>query len=177
MILVEPEVFYDKRGFFMEAYKKKDYEENGLPGYFVQENHSASAKGTMRGLHYQKDPMSQGKLMRVVQGKIFDVAVDIRIGSPTYGRYITCTLSSENKHALYIPPGFAHGFCTQSKEAFVTYHTTEMYAPEFERGIIWNDPEIGINWPVRNPILSKKDASYPSLSDADNNYRYEGNII
>lgn len=175
MILVEPEVFYDKRGSFMEAYKKKDFEENGIPGIFVQENHSVSSKGTLRGMHYQKDPMSQGKLVRAVQGKIFDVAVDIRIGSPTYGKYVSCTLSSKNKQALYIPRGFAHGFCTQSKEAIVTYHTTERYAPDLERGIIWNDKTIGIEWPVRNPILSKKDASYPPIKDADNNYQYGGN--
>ncbi len=173
VILVEPEVFRDGRGFFMEVYKKSDFEELGIGGCFVQENHSLSTRNTLRGLHYQKEPMAQGKLVRVVRGEIFDVAVDIRKGSPTYGGHVSKILSDENKLMLYIPEGFAHGFCVLSDDAEVTYLTTEVYAPECERGILWNDEELAIEWPIQNPRVSGKDAHQPKLEDADINFEYK----
>lgn len=173
VILVEPEVFRDGRGFFMEVYKKSDFEELGIGGCFVQENHSLSTRNTLRGLHYQKEPRAQGKLVRVVRGEIFDVAVDIRKGSPTYGGYVSRILSDENRLMIYIPAGFAHGFCVLSDEAEVVYLTTEVYAPECDRGIIWDDEELAIDWPIQNPIVSGKDASQPKLGDADINFRYK----
>jgi len=172
VVLIKPKVFRDNRGFFMELYKKTDFTEFGIDKTFVQVNHSLSTKGTLRGLHYQKEPMAQGKLVRAVRGKIFDVAVDIRKGSPTYGEYVSKILSSENKLMLYIPEGFAHGFCVLSDEAEVTYLTTEVYAPECVRGIIWNDEDLAIDWPIKNPIVSVRDANQPKLRDADINFEY-----
>ena len=172
VILVEPKVFRDDRGFFMETYRRNDFVEFGIDKYFVQVNHSLSTKDTLRGLHYQKEPMAQGKLIRVVRGEIFDVGVDIRQGSPTYGRYVSQILSNVNRLMLYIPQGFAHGFCVLSDEAEVTYLTTEVYAPEYERGITWDDGEIAISWPIKNPIVSEKDAGQPNLRDADINFEY-----
>jgi len=173
VIVIDPKVILDDRGFFMETYKKTDYEKAGIPDYFVQENHSLSSKGTLRGLHYQKDPKAQGKLVRALKGEIFDVAVDIRQQSPTYGKYVTANLSETNRRMLYVPTGFAHGFCVLSEQAEVCYLTTEVYAPEQDRGIIWNDPEIGIKWPINNPVLSPKDLKHPTLKNADNNYAYK----
>lgn len=173
VVIIEPKVLPDERGFFMETYKKTDYEKAGIKDYFVQENHSRSSRGTLRGLHYQKDPKAQGKLVRALKGEIFDVAVDIRQGSPTYGKYVSADLSEENRCILYVPAGFAHGFCVVSPEAEVTYLTTEVYAPEQDRGIIWNDPDIGIKWPINNPVLSPKDLKHPNLKNADNNYSYK----
>lgn len=172
VVLIDPKVFLDDRGFFMEVYKKTDYEKAGIKDLFVQENCSLSSKGTLRGLHYQKDPKAQGKLVRVLKGKIFDVAVDIRRGSPFYGKYVSATLSEENRRIIYIPAGFAHGFCVLSRRAEVSYLTTEVYAPELDRGIKWDDPQIGIKWPVKKPLLSRKDLSHPTLDAADNNYSY-----
>jgi len=163
VILIEPMVFPDERGFFMESYKYSEFSAFGIKERFVQDNHSRSTKGVLRGLHYQKHPKAQGKLVRVVVGEIFDVGVDIRKGSPTYGKWVGERLSVENKWMLYIPPGFAHGFCVLSEEAEVLYKTTEEYAPEYDAGIIWNDPEIGIEWPIEHPILSPKDAALPML--------------
>ena len=174
VILIEPRVFQDERGFFKETYKYSEFAAFGITERFVQDNHSRSVKGVLRGLHYQNPPKAQGKLVRVIVGGIFDVAVDIRVGSPTYGKWVGVKLSAENKRMLYIPPGFAHGFCVLSDVAEVVYKVTEEYAPECEAGIIWNDPEIGIAWPIERPILSPKDAAWPPLREAINGFRYYG---
>ncbi len=165
VVLIEPRVFPDERGFFMETYKYSEFAAFGIREEFVQDNHSRSVKGVLRGLHYQRAPKAQGKLVRVVVGEIFDVGVDIRKGSPTYGKWVGERLSAENKRMLYIPPGFAHGFCVLSEVAEVLYKTTEEYAPEYDAGIRWNDPEIGIRWPIEHPILSQKDAALPRLRE------------
>jgi len=174
VLLIEAQTFEDQRGFFLETYKRSVFTAHGISNPFVQDNYSYSVKGVLRGLHYQKHPKAQGKLVEVIQGEIFDVAVDLRRGSPTYGRWIGVMLSDKNHQMLYVPVGFAHGFCVLSDEADVVYKVTAEYAPEFERGIIWNDPEIGIQWPIENPLLSAKDARLPFLRDADNNFVYEG---
>lgn len=174
VVLIEPKVFQDGRGFFMETYKFSDFAAFGIAERFVQDNHSRSKKSVIRGLHYQNPPKAQGKLVRAVVGEIFDVAVDIRRGSPTYGKWVGEKLSSENKRMLYTPPGFAHGFCVLSAEAEVVYKVTEEYAPEHEAGIIWNDPDIGISWPIANPIISEKDAALPCLKEAENRFIYNG---
>ena len=172
VILIEPKVFQDERGFFMETYKYSDFAAFGIAERFVQDNHSRSVKGVLRGLHYQNPPHAQGKLIRVVVGEIFDVAVDIRKGSPTYGKWVGVKLSAENRRMLYIPPGFAHGFCVLSDVAEVVYKVTAEYAPECEAGIIWNDPGIGIEWPIKHPIISSKDAQWPTLREAVNGFNY-----
>ncbi|MCD6319804.1 MAG: dTDP-4-dehydrorhamnose 3,5-epimerase [Candidatus Desulfofervidaceae bacterium] len=174
VILIEPKVFSDERGFFMEVYKSKDFATFGITDQFVQDNHSCSAKGVLRGLHYQKHPMAQTKLVRCIKGAIFDVAVDIRKGSPTYGKWVGVTLSADNKKMLYIPVGFAHGFFTLEDETEVIYKVSNFYSPENECGIIWNDPQIGIRWPSLNPILSERDKKWPLLANADNNFIFEG---
>jgi dTDP-4-dehydrorhamnose 3,5-epimerase len=165
VVLIEPAVFPDERGFFMESFKYSEFAAFGIKERFVQDNHSRSKKGVLRGLHYQSPPKAQGKLVRVVVGEIFDVAVDIRLRSPTYGKWVGEKLLAENKQMLYIPPGFAHGFCVLSEVADVLYKTTEEYAPEYDAGIIWNDPEINIDWPIEHPILSAKDAALPTLRE------------
>ena len=163
VILVEPQVFKDDRGFFLETYHQARYREQGIDLPFVQDNHSHSRRGSIRGLHYQlKHP--QGKLVYVVVGRIFDVVVDIRVGSPTYGNWCGAYLSAENKHQIYIPPGFAHGFSVLSDTADVIYKCTDFYAPGDEYGVLWNDPELEIEWEVENPILSPKDLENPRLS-------------
>lgn len=174
VILIEPQVHGDSRGYFMEVYKKPLFEKNGITEEFVQDNVSSSVKGTLRGLHYQLHPHAQGKLVRVFRGAVFDVAVDIRRGSPTFGRWVGVELSAENKMAMYIPPGCAHGFYVLSETAEFTYKCTSLYAPQDERGIIWNDPDIGIDWPIQDdtPILSEKDKKNPALIDAENNYTF-----
>jgi dTDP-4-dehydrorhamnose 3,5-epimerase len=164
VVIIVPKVFGDARGFLMETYKRSEFEAAGLPVTLVQENHSQSAAGTLRGLHYQREPKAQGKLVRVVRGEVFDVAVDIRKGSPTVGRWVGVTLSAENRKSIYIPPGFAHGFCVTSPEAEVIYKTTEEYAPELEFGIPWDDPALAIAWPVANPTLSERDKRWPPFS-------------
>lgn len=174
LILIEPRVFGDERGFFMETYNYREFEEFGLTDRYVQDNHSKSSRGVLRGLHYQKSKAAQAKLVRVIRGEIFDVAVDIRRGSPTFGKWVGVILSEQNKRQLYIPAGFAHGFCVLSEEAEVLYKVTDFYNPQEERGIIWNDPDIAIDWPVKEPILSKKDAAWPPLKEADNDFIYEG---
>ncbi len=174
VVLIKPRVFYDERGFFMEAYKYSDFAAFGITEHFVQTNHSRSVKGVLRGLHYQNPPKAQGKLVRVLMGEIFDVAVDIRKGSPTYGKWVGQKLSAENKQMLYIPPGFAHGFCVLSDVAEVLYMTTEEYSPECEAGIIWDDPDIGIHWPIKTPVLSPRDARWPRLANAVNCFIYSG---
>ncbi|MCM8775648.1 MAG: dTDP-4-dehydrorhamnose 3,5-epimerase, partial [Candidatus Omnitrophica bacterium] len=150
--IIEPKILDDSRGFFMEMYNKKVFQANGIPDEFVQDNMSRSAKGTLRGLHYQLSPYAQAKLVRVVRGVVFDVSVDIRIGSPTFGQWFGYTLTGENRHALYIPVGMAHGFCVLSEGTEFTYKCTAFYRPEAERTILWNDPRIGIRWPIEpNP--------------------------
>jgi dTDP-4-dehydrorhamnose 3,5-epimerase len=161
VVIIVPTLFGDARGFLMETYKRSEFEAAGLPLTLVQENHSLSTAGTLRGLHYQREPKAQGKLVRVIRGEIFDVAVDIRRGSPTYGGWVGVTLSDANRKSIYIPPGFAHGFCVVSPEAEVIYKTTEEYAPDLEHGIPWDDPALGIAWPVTRPNLSERDTRWP----------------
>lgn len=169
VILIEPRVFGDDRGFFLESYNARAFElATGQAFDFVQDNHSRSMRGVLRGLHYQLPPHAQGKLVRVVQGEVFDVAVDIRRGSPTFGKWVGATLSADNKCQMWIPPGFAHGFLTVSDSAEFLYKTTDYYAPESERCIAWNDPEIGIQWPIATaPLLSAKDAEGVALRNAE----------
>jgi dTDP-4-dehydrorhamnose 3,5-epimerase len=162
--LIIPRVFEDERGFFLETFNAGVFEECGLPVNFVQDNHSRSTRGVLRGLHYQY-PTWQGKLVRVVSGEIFDVAVDIRPESPTYGQWYGVTLSGDNKHQLYIPPGYAHGFCVLSDTVDVTYKCTALYNPSEDAGIRWNDPDIGIDWPISDPVVSAKDRNAPLLKD------------
>ncbi len=163
-VIVEPAVFNDARGFFLETYHYDRYALNGINRPFVQDNHSHSVKGTLRGLHYQlKHP--QGKLIYVVRGEIYDVAVDIRKGSPHFGKWVSAVLSDKNKRQFYVPPGFAHGFCVVSEEADVTYKCTDLYSPGDEYGIAWNAPDIGIDWPVDKPLLSEKDSRYLPLRE------------
>jgi dTDP-4-dehydrorhamnose 3,5-epimerase len=159
VILFEPTVFGDERGFFYESFNQQTFNQlTGLNVQFVQDNHSKSQKGVLRGLHYQLPPKAQGKLVRVVQGEVFDVAVDIRKNSPTFGQWVSAILSAENKQQLWIPEGFAHGFLTLSETAEFLYKTTDYYAPEMERCIVWDDEELGIDWPIQEePSLSDKD--------------------
>jgi dTDP-4-dehydrorhamnose 3,5-epimerase len=174
VIVIEPTVFGDRRGWFMETYSYSQYKESGFDLNFVQDNHSFSAvKGTLRGLHYQLNPKAQSKLVRCTKGSIFDVAVDIRNGSPTYGQWFGIELSAENKKQLLVPKGFAHGFMTLTNDVEVQYKVDELYSPENDRGIIWNDPSINIQWPIDiTPILSEKDEKAPLLIDAENNFSY-----
>lgn len=157
VLFIEPDVFGDSRGFFMESWRKDQYAASGLDVEFVQDNHSRSGRGVLRGLHYQLE-RSQGKLVRVVTGSVFDVAVDIRKGSPTFGQWVGMELSEENHCQLYVPPGFAHGFCVLSETADFLYKCTDFYAPGDEHGIVWNDPDIGVDWPGRDFLISGKDA-------------------
>ena len=165
VLLVEPKVFGDSRGFFYESFQAARYAEAGIPGPFVQDNLSRSVRGTLRGLHFQ-EPRAQGKLVQVLRGAVWDVAVDVRRGSPRFGQWVAVELSETAPRQLWIPPGFAHGFCVLSDSADFFYKCTELYAPECERSIAWNDPAIGITWPVGSPILSAKDAAAPRLADA-----------
>ncbi len=165
VLLIEPRVFEDERGFFMETYHAERYAGYGIPP-FVQDNHSKSVKGTLRGLHYQLG-RPQGKLVRVIRGEIFDIAVDIRKGSPHFGMWTAVRLSAENRKQLYIPEGFAHGFCVTSDTAEVLYKCTDFYAPDEERGIRWNDPDLAIDWPAGEPLLSERDAKLPFLSEME----------
>ena len=155
----------------METYKRSEFAANGIPDLFVQDNHSHSMEGTLRGLHYQKLPQAQGKLVMAVQGEIFDVAVDIRQGSTHYGHWVGEVLSATNHRMLWVPVGFAHGFCVLSNEANVAYKVTGgEYTPDSERGVIWNDPDIGICWPLGTPLISERDAMLPPLKEADHNF-------
>lgn len=164
ILIVEPKVFGDERGYFLEAYQARRYAEAGIPGPFVQDNLSYSRRGILRGLHVQH-PNSQGKLVQVLSGEVFDVAVDVRVGSPTFGKWMGVTLSSENRRQLYIPEGFAHGFVVTSEAALFVYKCTDYYAPAAELSVRWDDPAIGIEWPIGEPILSEKDARGLPLSD------------
>ncbi len=169
LILIQPKIFKDERGFFLESYQKERFSTAGIHADFVQDNHSASTKGVLRGLHYQiRQP--QGKLIRVVVGEIFDVAVDLRRYSQTFGRWVGVTLSAEKKNQLWVPPGFAHGFYVTSEKAEILYKATDYYAPLWERSLLWNDPALGIDWPIINgepPILSEKDSKGVFLSEAE----------
>jgi len=163
VLIIEPRVFSDSRGFFFESYNAERYVEAGIAATFVQHNHSSSIKATIRGLHYQlRRP--QGKLLRVLRGTVFDVAVDIRRGAPTFGKWVGVELSAENKRQIFVPAGFAHGFCVTSDVAEIEYKCTDFYAPEDERGVVWNDPTVRVTWPVSEPILSAKDQQLPPLT-------------
>lgn len=165
VVIIEPRVFSDARGFFFESYHAERYAQAGLPPVFVQDNHSSSVKGTIRGLHYQlRRP--QGKLLRVLRGTVFDVAADIRRGSPTFGRWTGVELSAENKRQVFIPAGFAHGFCVTSDGAEVEYKCTDVYVSDDQHGVVWNDPTIGIRWPVATAVLSDQDKAFlPLMAD------------
>lgn len=167
VVLIEQKTFADHRGLFKETFKFSDFKDLGLPANFVQDSFSLSAQNTLRGLHYQNNPKPQGKYVYCLKGKIFDVAVDVRKNSPTFARWVGVELSEENHHAIYLPPGFAHGFLALSEEAYVAYKLTDEYDPQLEQGILWNDPQLNIQWPVDNPILSEKDKKNPLLKDVD----------
>jgi dTDP-4-dehydrorhamnose 3,5-epimerase len=164
VVLIEMDEFRDARGFFMESFHQEKFKSLGIDARFVQDNHSGSMRGTLRGLHFQL-PHAQGKLVRAIAGAVYDAAVDIRVGSPTFGKFFGTILSSENRLQIYIPEGFAHGFCVLSDFAELQYKCTDFYAPECERGIAWNDPDLGIDWPIADPMLSKKDTEHLRLKD------------
>ncbi|MBX7082395.1 MAG: dTDP-4-dehydrorhamnose 3,5-epimerase [Nannocystaceae bacterium] len=164
VLFIEPDVFGDDRGFFLETWAARRYAEAGIPEMFVQDNLSMSRRGILRGLHLQH-PFGQGKLVSVVMGEVFDVAVDVRVGSPTFGQWVGTTLSGDNHAQIYIPKGFAHGFCVTSEVALFSYKCTEAYHRETELGIAWDDPDIAIDWPVQGPSLSAKDSAFPRLRD------------
>lgn len=177
VFIIETDVFGDKRGFFMESYNEKRFRENGVDNQFIQDNHSLSTQtGVIRGLHYQLNPKAQTKLVRVLSGAIYDVVVDICKGSPTFGQWEGFFLSADNKRQLLVPKGFAHGFCTLIPNTQVFYKVDEYYSPEHDRGILWNDPAIGIDWPTSNPILSDKDTKHPLLINADINFVYKERV-
>ena len=166
--MIEPQAFEDGRGFFMETYRRDLFEKNGISAHFVQDNHSRSAKGVLRGLHYQVAPKQQAKLVRVARGEVFDAVVDIRPGSKTFGRWEGHVLSGQNKKMLFVPVGFAHGFLSLEDDTEILYKVSEAYSPSHERGILWNDPAIGIQWPKldRPYLLSEKDRKFPALEEA-----------
>jgi dTDP-4-dehydrorhamnose 3,5-epimerase len=165
LVIIEPRVFSDPRGFFLESYKKSDFVKNGIDYNFVQDNHSLSNKNVIRGLHFQHAPKGQGKLVRVMKGSAWDVAVDIRKSSPTYRKWLAFELSEVNSKMLFIPPGFAHGFAALTDDVHLMYKCTEEYDPALDTGIRWNDPDIGVKWPVSNPVVSDKDAILSYLKD------------
>lgn len=168
VLLIEPQVFGDERGFFMETYRQDEFVKCGMPADFVQDNHSGSRRGTLRGLHYQIQ-QAQGKLVRAVVGEIFDVAVDLRRSSPTFGKWAGARLSAQNRLQIWVPAGFAHGFCVLSDWAEITYKASNYYAPQWERTLLWDDPELGVEWPLDGitPILSAKDAQGKPLREAE----------
>lgn len=170
-VIIEPKVFGDHRGFFMESYNKKLFNQHGIDMDFIQDNHSLSQQpGTLRGMHYQLAPKAQTKLIRVTRGAIYDVIIDIRKNSPTYGEWQGFILTADNKRQLLVPKGFAHGFCTLVENTEVQYKVDELYSPEHDRGIAWNDPHLNIDWPVHNPVLSNKDTMHPIFAEADNDF-------
>jgi dTDP-4-dehydrorhamnose 3,5-epimerase len=175
--IVDPDVFGDERGFLLETWSSRRYEEAGIPPTFVQDNLSRSVRGVLRGLHLQH-PFDQGKLVYVIEGEVFDVAVDLRRGSPTFGRWVGATLSGKNKRQIYIPPGFAHGFCVTADFALLAYKCSDVYRPDAELGIAWNDPALGIAWPIATPLLSNKDRMYPRLAELplERLPHYEGQV-
>lgn len=164
VIVVEPDVHRDARGFFLETYHEPRYVEGGIRARFVQDNHSRSAKGTLRGLHGQF-PRCQGKLVRAIEGEVFDVAVDVRRGSPSYGKFVSAVLSADNFRQIYVPPGMIHGFCVTSEIAQIEYKCTDVYRPEDDFSVAWDDPDLAVPWPVRDPVLSGKDRRAPRLRD------------
>lgn len=173
VLIIEPRVFEDERGWFMESYSYRFFKELGIGVVFVQDNHSCSKKkGTLRGIHFQKDTMAQSKLVRCTKGKILDVAVDLRKGSPTYKKWMMVELSEENKKMLFIPRGFGHAFLTLEDDTEVQYKVDQYYSKEHDRSIRWDDPDIGIDWPIKDPILSAKDRTSPFLKDSDCNFIY-----
>lgn len=172
LLIIKPKVFGDERGYFFESYNQADYRDAGIDYVFLQDNISKSKKGTIRGLHYQVGEKAQGKLCKVIYGKVLDVAVDIRFGSPTFGKYFSSELSEENHTQLWIPPGFAHGFSVLSEEAIFSYKCTELYSKEHERAILFNDPSLNINWKVDDPIISEKDLKAALLKDIQKDFIY-----
>jgi dTDP-4-dehydrorhamnose 3,5-epimerase len=165
LVLIEPRLFPDERGFFLESYKESEFIQGGVSDRFVQDNHSLSKKNVLRGLHFQRQPHAQGKLVRVIRGNVWDVMVDLRKDSPTYKRWVGIELSDQNNRMIFIPPGFAHGFVALSEDAHLLYKCTEEYDPVLDGGIRWNDPDIGVRWPVQEPIVSDKDKSLPFLRE------------
>ncbi|HOD12703.1 MAG TPA: dTDP-4-dehydrorhamnose 3,5-epimerase [Candidatus Omnitrophota bacterium] len=172
-LLIDPVVFHDERGFFKEVFKLPDFLAFGVKKPLAQINRSHSRKNVLRGLHYQKQPFAQAKLIQVLAGKIFDVAVDIRRGSPYYGQWAAVTLQAQDHQMLFIPEGFAHGFVALSDEAQIEYYCSDIYSPAHERGIAYHDPQLKIAWPVKDPVLSPKDTQYPLLKDSDHDFTYE----
>ncbi|MCD4779578.1 MAG: dTDP-4-dehydrorhamnose 3,5-epimerase [Candidatus Omnitrophica bacterium] len=172
VLIVTPKVFTDHRGYFAETYKFSAFKNKGIHHHFVQTNHSLSTKGVIRGIHFQKCPKAQAKLVRCVRGEILDVIVDVRNGSPTYGQWLGENLSAENKKMFYIPIGFAHGFCVLSEEAEILYLSSEEYDPSTESGIIWNDPDLKIKWPDINIIVSDKDKKLQQLKEINSGFKY-----
>jgi len=170
--IIEPKVFEDERGFFMEIYHQEKFRAHGISETFIQQNHSRSKRGVLRGLHYQSAPFSQGKLVRVVHGEAFDVCVDIRPGSKTFGKWFGLSMSAENRKLFYIPPGFAHGFCALTENVDFLYSCTNVYSPRHDSGIAWNDPDIGIKWPVESPMISAKDMKLPNLCDSPEYHKH-----
>jgi dTDP-4-dehydrorhamnose 3,5-epimerase len=166
IVVIDPQLYGDQRGFFLEIYRESDFREWGIADVFVQDNHSFSVKGVIRGLHYQIPPRAQAKLIYVVQGSVWDVAVDVRRGSPTFAKFVSEELSDENRRMMYIPEGFAHGFCALSDSVHIIYKCTREFSPEHDSGIRWDDEEIGIDWPTDVPILSERDRNLPSLREA-----------
>lgn len=170
LFLLTPDVFHDSRGYFLETFNETRYAELGIADKFVQDNLSFSEKGVLRGLHYQAPPFGQGKLVSVLSGKVLDVAVDIRASSPTFGKYVSVELSEENHRQFFVPVGFAHGFIVLSDTALFAYKCTNVYSKEHDRGILWNDPALGIDWQIENPIVSEKDQGHPLLADIAKEY-------
>lgn len=165
LVLIQPKISEDDRGFFMETYNQEIFAKNGLDMTFVQDNHAKSTRGVLRGLHFQREPMAQDKLVRVTQGEVFDAVVDIRTGSPTFGQSFSIKLSAENKHMMLVPKGFAHGYLVLSDTAEFVYKVSNFYSPQDDGGILWNDPNLRIDWPITDPILSDKDQRHPRLSE------------
>lgn len=176
MVLIEPKVFVDQRGFFREAYKRSDFTKNGIPENFVQDNVSLSHQNVLRGLHYQRNPKPMGKLISVLLGEVWDVAVDLREGSPTFGGWVSAILSDKNHNMLYVPEGFAHGFYCVSEQAIVEYKVTNEFDSELDSGFLWNDPKVAVEWPTTRPILSEKDSNLPLFQKADHNFTYSPGV-
>ena len=170
IMLVEPQSFPDDRGFFFESFKESEFLSGGIDKKFIQDNFSHSIRGVIRGLHFQKHPKAQAKLVSVLKGEIFDVAVDIRRNSPTFGKWVSEVLSEKNHKLLYVPEGFAHGFCVTTDESYVYYKVSNEYSSEHEQGILWNDPKLNIKWPVTKPVISEKDSQLPLLENLDNDF-------
>jgi dTDP-4-dehydrorhamnose 3,5-epimerase len=173
VMIIEAKVFADERGYLMETYKRSEFAAAGVRAQFVQENHSRSLYGTLRGLHLQREPKAQAKLVRVTEGTVFEVVADVQRESPTFGQWIGITLSAENRRSLFVPAGYAHGFCVTSAEAEVVYKMTEEYAPELEWGVRWDDPVLGITWPISSPRLSARDSQWPALNQLVSGQRSE----